>query len=83
MAFAMNRIGVNYHRLGNDEKSCEYNKKNIELSDFENIFAGYYNVGISLRNQMMSAESIEYFNKALDWSISKNVNSKLNKGPGD
>lgn len=49
MAFAMNRIGINYHKFNDHEKSVEYHQKNIELSDFENIFAGYYNSGISLR----------------------------------
>lgn len=69
----MNRIGLNYHNIGNDEKSLSYHLKNIELSDFENIFAGYYNAGISSRRIGRLMESFEFFKKALDWSISKNV----------
>lgn len=73
MAFAMNRIGVNYHKIGNNSKSSSYHSKNIELSDFENVFAGLYNSGISCRNLGRVDESAEFFKKALDWSISKNV----------
>lgn len=73
MAFAMNRIGVNYHKIANDEKSMSYHLKNIELSDFENVFAGYYNAGISSRRIGRLMESSDFFKKALDWSISKNV----------
>lgn len=69
----MNRIGVNYHKIGNDEKSLSYHIKNIELSDFENVFAGLYNSGISARNLGKLVESQDYLKKALDWSISKNV----------
>lgn len=77
MAFAMNRIGVNYHKLGNDEKSLSYHLKNIELSDFENVFAGYYNAGISCRRLGRLMESQDNLKKALDWSISKNVKNIL------
>lgn len=73
MAFAMNRIGVNYHKLGHDEKSLSYHLKNIELSDYENVFAGYYNAGISCRRLGRLMDSQDNLKKALDWSISKNV----------
>lgn len=61
MAFAMNRIGVNYHKIGVDSKSLSYHGKNIELSDFENIFAGLYNSAISSRNLGQLKESDEFF----------------------
>jgi tetratricopeptide (TPR) repeat protein len=73
MAFAMNRIGINYHKFDDHEKSVEYHQKNIELSDFENIFAGYYNSGISLRFLGQYEKSLDHFYKALDWSLTKNV----------
>ena len=73
MAFAMNRIGINYHKLNDHSKSMEYHTKNIELSDFENVFAGYYNGGISLRFLGSYQESLDHFYKALDWSLTKNV----------
>lgn len=73
MAFARNRIGVNYHKLGNNEKSLENHQSNISLSDTENIFAGLYNAGISLRALCRPHEAMEYFNKALEWALSKQV----------
>ena len=74
MAFAVNRIGVNYHKLGNNIKSLKHHKDNIELSDFENVFAGYYNSGICLRNIGHLDDALDAFRNALQWSISKNVN---------
>lgn len=74
MAFARNRIGVNYHKLDKNEKSLENHKMNIELSDVENVFAGYYNAGISLRTLDRHEKALEYFNRALEWSLSKQVN---------
>lgn len=73
MAFARNRIGVNYHKMKKHDKSLENHKANIELSDIENIFAGYYNSGISLRNLRRPGEALEYFQRALEWSLSKQV----------
>lgn len=73
MAFARSRIGVNYHKLDKHDKSLENHKMNIDLSDVENVFAGYYNAGISLRNLESHEEALEYFKKALDWSLSKQV----------
>jgi tetratricopeptide (TPR) repeat protein len=77
MAFARNRIGVNYHKLDKHEKSLENHKMNIELSDIENIFAGYYNAGISCRSLGNHREGLDYFNRALEWSLSKQVKARL------
>ena len=49
MALALNRIAINYY---NDEKylkSIEFHIENTKLTDFENAFAGFYNLGISYR----------------------------------
>lgn len=73
MAFARNRIGVNLHKVGKFEKSLENHQANITLSDTENIFAGLYNAGISLRSLGRTYEAMEYFNRALEWSMSKQV----------
>ena len=67
-ALALNRIGVAYHKLKKFEKSLNFHKKHLEFSDTENIYAAYYNWGISLRFMKQYSESIEYFNKSLDWS---------------
>lgn len=73
MAFARSRIGVNHHKMDKHEKSFENHKMNIDLSDIENVFAGYYNAGISLRNLERFEDALEYFNRALEWSLSKQV----------
>ena len=38
------------------------------LSDNENTFAGFYNIGICLRKNKKYEEAINDFKKALDWS---------------
>lgn len=67
-ALALNRIGVAYHKIKKFDKSFNFHKKHLEFSDSENIYAGYYNCGISLRFQKRYQESIEYFKKSLDWA---------------
>ena len=49
MALGANRIGIDYFHICDYAKSIEYHKVNIENSDSENCFAGYYNLGIALR----------------------------------
>ncbi|EGR30736.1 hypothetical protein IMG5_124480 [Ichthyophthirius multifiliis] len=68
IALGANRIGIDYFYINDYEKSLEYHKINIENSDQENIFAGYYNLGIVLRKYQMRQESIENFSYALQWS---------------
>lgn len=68
LALGANRIAVNYFNLGNFEKSIEYHYQNIQLSDSENSFAGFYNIGITLRKVNKVAESLLNFEKALEWS---------------
>lgn len=76
LSLGANRIGITYYKDNQFEKSLEYHLVNIQLSDSENIFAGYYNAGITywkLRNHL---ESLQYFEKALEWTKQKEVRSK-------
>ena len=68
LALGANRIAVNYFNDGAYDKSIEYHKQNIQLSDNENTFAGYYNIGISYRKNRDFNESIANFKKALEWA---------------
>jgi tetratricopeptide (TPR) repeat protein len=64
----LNRIGVAYHKLKKFEKSLNFHKKHLEFTDSENIYAAYYNCGISLRFMKKYSESIEFFKNSLDWA---------------
>lgn len=68
VALAMNRLGVNYFNLGRADKSVDFHLQNLELSDRENCFAAYYNLGISYRTLGNYEESLKYFHTALEWS---------------
>lgn len=68
VALAMNRLGVNYFNLGRSDKSAEFHLKNLELSDRENCFAAYYNLGISYRSLKKYEESLQYFQTAFEWA---------------
>jgi len=69
-ALALNRIGVAYHKMKKFDKSLNFHLKHLEFTDSENIYASYYNCGMSLRVLKRYSESIEYFKKALDWARS-------------
>jgi len=68
VALALNRLGVNYFNLGRADKSVDFHMKNLELSDKENSFAGYYNLGISFRTLKSYEESLQYFQTGLEWA---------------
>lgn len=68
LALGANRIAVNYFNQGNHEKAIEYHKQNIQLSDLENTFAGFYNIGITYRKLKRYEESVNSFKKALEWA---------------
>jgi len=68
-SLALNRLGVAYHKIKNYEKSLLFHTKHKEYTDKENLFAAYYNLGISQRLLKMYDESIHSFSKALEWSI--------------
>ena len=69
MALAVNRIGVNNYNINKFDKSVEYHLKHLELSDIENSYAAYYNLGITYRNIKNYDESTLYFTKALEWAL--------------
>ncbi len=77
MALATNRIGVNYFNEKRYDKSVEFHLQNVTLSDVENAFAGYYNLGIAYRKLKEFDLSIENFQKSLDWSQQKEVKIKI------
>jgi tetratricopeptide (TPR) repeat protein len=51
--------------------------KHCEFSDKENIFAAYYNIGISSRFLKKYKEGIEAFKKALEWAVTRRVNPRI------
>lgn len=69
LSLGANRIAINYFNDGNYEKAVEYHKQNIQLSDIENTFAGYYNIGISYRKNKNFEEALINFKKALEWAV--------------
>ena len=73
MALATNRIGVNYFNQKRYDKSVEFHLQNISLSDIENAFAGYYNLGIAYRKLKEYDQAMENFQKSLEWSQQKEV----------
>lgn len=77
MALAANRIGINYFNLEKFDKSQEYHLQNVKLSDHENAFCGFYNLGIIFRKSSNFNQSIEYFQRALNWSLERKVKIKL------
>ena len=54
-------------------ESNEFHLQNISLSDIENAFAGYYNLGIAYRKLKEYDLAMENFQKSLDWSQQKEV----------
>jgi tetratricopeptide (TPR) repeat protein len=67
-ALALNRLGVAYHKQKNYDKSLMFHMKHKEYTDKENLFAAYYNLGITQRFLKMYDESILSFSKALEWA---------------
>lgn len=77
MALALNRLGVNYFNEGKADMSEKFHQKNLELSDRENSFAGYYNLGIANRAGGNLEEAVNNFQEALEWAFEFNV-SEIN-----
>ena len=72
-SLALNRIGVAYYKAKKYNKSLRFHIKHSEFTDKENMFAAYYNMGISSRVIGMYDKSVEYFNKALEWAHTREV----------
>ncbi|KAL4503409.1 hypothetical protein ABPG72_001015 [Tetrahymena utriculariae] len=68
MALGANRIGCDYFHLGEYDKSIEYHQINVQYSDVENSFAGFYNLGISQRKNGSHLEAIKNFKICLKWA---------------
>jgi len=49
MALGANRVGINYFYYGDAAKSITFHNENLKLSDNDNCFAGFYNLGICYR----------------------------------
>jgi len=62
-SLALNRLGVAYHKLpeSNHQKSLLFHEKHMEQTDKDNLFASYYNMGISNRLLGKYDKSIENF----------------------
>lgn len=73
MALALNRLGVNNFNDGKFDLSEKFHLKNLDLSDRENSFAGYYNLGITSRSAGNYEDALNYFNEALEWAFEHNV----------
>lgn len=73
MALALNRIGVNYFNDGKFDLSEKFHLKNLELSDRENSYAAFYNLGITCRSNDKLQEALNYFNESLEWAYEYNV----------
>ena len=67
-SLSLNRIGVAYFKKRKIDKSLKFHLKHCEFTDNENMFAAYYNIGICYRILGQYLKSLEYFNKALEWS---------------
>lgn len=50
MALGANRVAVNLFYEGQTSKSISFHHENLKLSDNENCFAAYYNLGICHRS---------------------------------
>ncbi len=49
MSLGANRVAINYFYSGDALKSISFHNENLKLSDNENCFAAYYNLGICYR----------------------------------
>jgi tetratricopeptide (TPR) repeat protein len=76
---ALNRLGIVYYkarRYGKGcnnliEKSLQFHKKHKEFADKENLFAAYYNIGITNRFLKKYEDALESFNNALEWTTQR------------
>lgn len=70
-ALSLNRLGCVYHSLNKHQLSLKFHLKHYEFAERDNMFAAYYNIGISHRSLGNIDESLDYFHKAYDWSASR------------
>lgn len=72
IGFALNRIGICLYHQNKFRESLKFNLKCLDIIDEENIYAVFYNRGITLRKVKDYANSITFFNKALRWAHQRN-----------
>ena len=73
VALGLNRLGVNCFNVGRVEKSVSFHTKNLQFSDGENSFVGFYNLGICYRSLKEYEESLKYFKTAYEWACEYKV----------
>lgn len=61
MSLGANRVANAYQNCGDLEKSIIFHNENLKLSDSENCFVGFYNIGICYRKQDKLQQALEYF----------------------
>ncbi len=58
MALGANRVAINFYYNHDIPKSIVFHNENLKLSDNENCFAGFYNLGICHRKAKHYDEAI-------------------------
>jgi len=49
MSLGANRVAVSYYNCGEIHKSIVFHNENLKLSNNDNCFVGFYNIGICYR----------------------------------
>lgn len=73
LSIGTNRIAINYFYKEDYDNAIEFNKQNIQISDSESQFPGYYNLGICFRKLKQYENALINLRKALDWTLQFNV----------
>jgi tetratricopeptide (TPR) repeat protein len=71
MSLGANRVAVNLFYEGQIHKSISFHHENLKLSDNENCFAAYYNLGICHRFQGEYENSLNFLDTGLEWARQK------------
>lgn len=67
MALGANRVAVNLFYEGHTSKSISFHHENLKLSDTENCFAAYYNLGVCHRALGQYEQAVSCLETALEW----------------
>lgn len=68
MALGANRVAVNLFYDGHASKSISFHLENLKLSDNENCFAAYYNLGVCHRALNQHDQAVSCLETVLEWS---------------
>lgn len=66
ITLAMNRLGISYHYLRQYKESLEYHLQALAISNREDAFASYYNIGVASRKLENYTQALNYLEKALE-----------------